>query len=223
MTLKPGKHQAGATINVTVIEDRWRNGRSALSPSASSGNKAFCSPGMVPRSSYSAPELTYDDLVKGFGGTSCELRRLKAFTLVNDPAPQVTLVYDEPKAAVVRGAVAITVRPNRRTGLAVEFRSTAPPVDLAFSARLVSKDSDYDLGSLILRADQNERLTLTADLGPDLRALPERVTVILRPDPEAAEYTIDVKGIWAGVLEFSDVDVAAPTEPDPAAPTKKRR
>jgi hypothetical protein len=39
------------------------------------------------------------------------------------------------------------------------------------------------------------------------------VDIILAPDPVAAEYTVDVKRIWADVLFFDNVPVAGPKSP----------
>jgi hypothetical protein len=161
----------------------------------------------------SDPQLTFDDLEKSYGGTVREVRSLKPFTLVQDRQPRVELVHDDAKTAAVRAAVTVVVRRVRGTRLAVEFRGSAPPVDLAFAARLVWEEADYDLGAVILHASANERFTSSIDLGPDLREVPDGVDIILAPDPVAAEYTVDVKRIWADVLFFDNVPVGGPKSP----------
>jgi hypothetical protein len=77
------------------------------------------------------------------------------------------------------------------------------PIDTAFAIVLKDGEKEYRAGSVTMTAEEETGFNSMASIPADLSG--KRIEVILRPDPEVAEKSIDCFEIWGEEVVFKDV------------------
>jgi hypothetical protein len=130
------------------------------------------------------------------------------FELVPQNQRTVELVKDPSLRAGVEAAVSLT-RSNISVGAAAAFgiRVSPPPIALAYDAVVIDPAGrEWPTGSnpVVCASGQSSYWTF---MGMWEGFDADRVDIVLRPNPEAAEKTIAIKSIWGGEIRFRDVTV----------------
>ncbi|MDP9174624.1 MAG: hypothetical protein M3O30_12275 [Planctomycetota bacterium] len=93
------------------------------------------------------------------------------------------------------------------TRLEVTINVISPPVDVAFAVYARNGTKEWRLGEIPCKVA--ERTMRRFNVGnPDFAAHPDPLDLILRPDVETAEATVDINQIWDGELTLKNVPVS---------------
>lgn len=127
-------------------------------------------------------------------------RHESSVTTVNDPA-----VRQQVENAINIYLLESGLNSSGLHALRLCFHVGERPVDIAFKAYLRHNGTEYELPPVALDSGRSGNKCIETELGVDLRN--QKVDVIFRPSPKAAEKTIDCFEIWGEEIIFKDVIV----------------
>jgi hypothetical protein len=148
--------------------------------------------------------------------TICTLRRvLRLSTRVetatlSDTAVQLTTA--EELAEAVRSSLSVWIGPPPRKmdlpdgTLYLRVEASKPPVDLSFDVQVRSGDKLVDKSSFVAPAASLRR---GRAMSFQIPCPPQKLDVILRPNPIHIFFEISRSAVWGGTIEFKDVPVSS--------------
>jgi hypothetical protein len=131
----------------------------------------------------------------------------KPWTMWTSDQTTVDVRDDADLADAIDASVRVTVHQPWTNELSVRIDAVSPPVDLAFEGFLRIGNWQYPLGWIVLRAGDPTSISLPVFLKPGPAGLLEKADVMLYPNFEAAEYTVDVKQIWGGLVPRYNLEI----------------
>lgn len=149
-----------------------------------------------------------------FSNGRTSARMVKTVEFVSNAVPRIKLQFDPGQVDGVEKTLSITTTaPPDWPRIRIVINATNPPVDLAFDGYVADGNSTCDLGWILFPAKRPTRATIVLSYrGP--RDGTGRIDVVLKPNPLAAEHTVDFEQIWGGKVMWHDVPVVKDGSPD---------
>jgi hypothetical protein len=187
--IEPGRHKITFEAELAILE--------SFSPDASEGLDVFASrkatfeteATFLP-AGQSTVKVNVDPAIKAEVDHAFTIKRVETKRIETGPLSRPTT--SEP-----------TTGEKYFARVVLDFQSR--PIDNVFTIVLKDGEHEYKAGSEahVIKAEENNGLISMAPIAADLSG--KRVDVILRPNPDAAENSIDLFEIWGEEIVFNDV------------------